>query len=110
MLIERRKRSRLPLICSLQLYRRRSDQPIDGETLNINSEGFYCFVQEPFTLGETLSCILNVPSESVLGETAAYSTGRMKLKCNVEVLRVDSIGLRFGVAFRIKNFTVTRRD
>src|SRR5882762_3723859 len=100
---ERRSRPRLPLRCSLSLYRPGSARPIDGETLNISSEGFYCFVPVPFSLGENLSCILSVPSES-----PPYAVEGTKLKCDVEVVRVDSGGPTFGVAFRVHNFTSIR--
>ena len=100
---ERRGRQRLPLRCSLLLYRRGMDQPIHGETLNISSEGFYLLVDALFSPGETLSCTLNVPSEAARGSEG------MKLKYDVKVVRVDSVGHRFGVACKVHTFNVIPR-
>ncbi len=100
---ERRGRQRLPLRCSLLLYRRGMDQPIRGETLNISSEGFYLLVDALFSPGETLSCTLNVPSEAARGSEG------MKLKYDVKVVRVDSVGHRFGVACKVHTFNVIPR-
>ena len=55
-----------------------------------------------FTPGEALSCTLNVPSEATRGSEG------MKLRYDVKVVRVDSVGRRFGVAFRVDNFNVIR--
>jgi hypothetical protein len=78
------------------------DQPIHGETLNISSEGFYLVVDALFTLGETLSCTLDVPSEATNGSEG------IRLRYDVKVVRVNSVGRRFGVAFQVGNFNVIR--
>ena len=90
----------MPLRCSLRLYRQGTDHPIHGETVNISSEGFYLVIDAPFTPGDTLTCMLDVPSE------ATHESDAMKLRYEVKVLRVDSIGHRFGVAFQVLNFTM----
>jgi hypothetical protein len=92
------------------LSREPFEQPVQGKTLNINSEGFYCIVDQPFPPGVVLDCVLNVASEGMLDDPEDYNVGRMKLKCTVEVVRVEPVGSRFGVACHIKSFTVTRRE
>ena len=56
-----------------------------------------------FTPGETLSCTIDVPSEATRGSEG------MKLRYDVKVVRVDSVGRRFGVALQVHNFSVLRR-
>jgi PilZ domain len=97
---ERRGRPRLPLRCSLRLYREGTDHPIHGETLNISSEGFYLVMDARFAPGDTLTCMLDVPSE------ATHYADAMKLRYEVKVLRVDSVGRKFGVAFQVLNFNL----
>ncbi len=97
---ERRRRPRLPLRCSLRLYRAGTDQAIHGETLNISSEGFYLVIDALFTPGDTLTCMLDVPSEETQRRDAK------KLKYDVKVVRVDSVGRKFGVAFQVLNFSL----
>jgi hypothetical protein len=103
--IESRRRLRLPLRCQVHLYRPGSELPIDGETLNVSADGFYCVVEAaaPLNSGESLDCILTLPTANV-----PCSFGSMRLKCDVEVVRVDVGTLRFGVACRIHNFSLVR--
>src|SRR5205085_11158119 len=61
---ERRTRARVLLHCPLRLYRRGLAQPVQGETLDLSSAGFYCKVPEPFAPSDNLDCILTVPAEN----------------------------------------------
>lgn len=56
-----------------------------------------------------MNCTLILPSEKAHSEPSDYSFGGLKLKCDVVVVRVESQGRGFGVAFQVKNFAMTRR-
>ncbi|MCP5117313.1 MAG: PilZ domain-containing protein, partial [bacterium] len=55
---ERRRRKRVPLRCALSL---RSDgRRVAGYTVDISSKGFYCVIDEAFSPGDSVECILNL--------------------------------------------------
>src|SRR5512140_888267 len=87
---ERRRRSRLSLCYHLQLWRVDGQLPLEAETDNISSSGFYCIAQEPCSPGEHLKCRLVIPSHSP----------PLVLDRQVRVIRVEIKGLEpgFGVA------------
>ena len=87
---DRRQRKRLKLRCHLQLWRG-DGVPLEAETDNISSTGFYCITQAPFSPGEDLTCELFIRS---------YEATPLVLHRKVRVVRVEIKGLEpgFGVA------------
>jgi hypothetical protein len=87
------------------LYRRGFSQPIEGETLDLSSAGFYCVVKERFETGDNLDCILTVPAENF-----SQDTGNVNLHCEVTVTRVHVRPDGFGVACRIDHYSLILRS
>lgn len=103
--MERRIRERVLLRCPLRLYRRGSGTPIEGETRNLSSAGFYCVARTGFEPGESLDCILTVPAEKV-----SMDTGNVNLHCEVLVTRVDERNSEYGIACRIDHYSLILRS
>ena len=99
--MERRTRARVLLRCPLRLYRRSSPKPIDGETLDLSSAGFYCVANESFFTGEQLDCILSVPADN-----STFPAGTVNLHCEVTVTRTHERGDGYGMASRIDNYSL----
>jgi hypothetical protein len=89
----------------LRLYRRGFSQPVEGETLDLSSAGFYCVVRDRFDPGENLDCILTVPAENF-----SLDTGNVNLHCEVVVTRVHPRPEGFGVACRIDHYSLILRS
>jgi hypothetical protein len=103
--VERRTRTRVLLHCPLRLYRRGVSQPLQGETLDLSSAGFFCVVRERFEPGDNLDCILTVPAENF-----SQNTGNVNLHCEVVVKRVQARTEGFGVACRIDHYSLILRS
>ena len=102
--IERRTRNRVLLRFPVQLYRSADPDSFTGETRDLSSAGFYCLVREPVAQGDRLDCIITVPAANFSSQT-----GDVSLRCQVEVVRVDSLPAQFGVACRIDRYSVILR-
>ncbi len=78
---------------------------IDTFTVNISSGGFYCLSCQPFSPGETLIAVLEIPGPGADGESE-----RLVLRCEVLVLRVQALidSANCGVACRTINYSVLR--
>ena len=94
---DRRRRVRVPMKCEVRLLRGR-EAWILAETLDVSAGGFYCLSGKPLPIGEILSCHLNLP--------ASHRSRDIALCCTVEILRVDARSSGFGIACRIKDYTV----
>ena len=98
---DRRTQLRVQLRCKVHFLRQGSSAQIHGETRDISSGGFYCFADEPLTLGEILVCDLIM---------AAIPTGRksqpLTLHSKVEVLRVEEGKAGFGMGCRIQDYSI----
>ena len=103
--VERRSRERVLLHCPLRLYKRGSRTPIEGETLNLSSAGFYCVVRVKFEPGDSLDCILTVPAENV-----SVDAGSANLHCEVFVTRIEPRSSDYGVACRIDHYSLILRS
>lgn len=99
--MDRRRRARVLLRCPLLLYRKDSAKPLEGETRNLSSAGFYCFVRQPVELGDHLECILTVP-----GESFDHGEGKVSLRCQVAVVRIEELPAGVGVACRIDHYSL----
>lgn len=98
---DRRHELRLPLNCHVQLIRKRSLGPIRAQTCDVSSRGFYCLAPERITASEILSCDLILPAIR-----SRRRSRQMILHCNVEVLRIEERLHGFGVACRIRDYSV----
>jgi len=97
---ERRKRERTTVHWFLRLFRNGEKNPVDTVTRNLSSGGFYCFSSVAFLPGESIRCILHLPSHSTInGRTLA-------LQCRAHVLRVEAVEGEgnFGIACRIEDY------
>jgi hypothetical protein len=99
--VDRRRRQRFSLRCAVQFQRNR--HPLEGETTNICSHGFYCIVREPFEPGEQLECVVDIRQAGL--EIAWLG---ISLHCTVEVLRTDKVAQGYGIACQIRNYSVAR--
>ncbi len=100
---ERRKRKRLALRWRVCLSRRSNHLVVETETRDVSSSGFYCFTDANFTPEERLDCVLVIPA--VTDENGGE---QLYLRCQVIVVRLDIAppGGRFGVAFRIEDYSL----
>jgi hypothetical protein len=105
---ERRSRRRLKLPYPVVLYRLGDNAGIQTTTQNINSEGFFCVSEEPFSPNEMLDCKVVIPGQDL----GISSKDSLVLRCRAEVVRVVTDGLRpgYGVACRLKTYTVSRQN
>jgi len=77
--------------------------PIATRTRDVSSDGFYCFVQEPFESGERVECIVVIPIPK-----SSKPDDVLWLKCQARVLRVEAgaAAAAFGVALQIEEYCV----
>jgi len=101
---ERRRKIRVPLRWTAYLIPSGTATRIQTTTRDINSDGFYCCVDQPLMLGERIDCVIVVPTHGSHPEDVVY------LKCLARVVRAEEIeaGQRFGLACQIEDYTVTR--
>ncbi len=99
---ERRARMRLPVRWPLRILSSNgSGQPLEGITENLSSQGFYCWVSRAFAPGDSLRCLIELPSR-------LDTPRRLVLSCEAEVVRSErssEAGL-FGVACRIVEYQI----
>ena len=97
--LDRRRRSRMRLVYPVRLRRPGSFVVAETKTVDISSDGFFCFTRQPFSPREALQCELLIPPDQSL------HTGErdLVLPCYAEVVRVvpQADGHRFGVACRL---------
>jgi hypothetical protein len=99
---DRRKRRRVPVHWPVKVLRRPGMQPVEGQTENLTSEGFYCVSKEPFQPGECLQCLIVIPAGSF-----GNSESPIVLKCGVTVKRVDAIPSGFGLGCLIEDYALS---
>jgi hypothetical protein len=99
-LIERRKSERLPLRLPVRFMRVSSNSFF---TENISSDGFYCISPDPFMPGDRLEVELLLPAHN-----PGRCEKRVRLNCQVQVVRIDStwLGPGFGIGCRIETCTL----
>jgi len=102
---ERRRRPRLRLAYSLRLYRFGEAFPIDTTTEDISCEGFFCFIDYPFSVGESLEC------ELVISGPTMRADQDMVLRCRADVVRVvpQADHTFFGVGCQLSDYTFSKR-
>ena len=97
---ERRGRSRLKLRCGIRLCRAADRTIVSTETVDLNSEGFYCLSDQPFSPGELLECELLVPVSKM-----GLHGSSLALHRRAKVVRVEIRGLErgFGIACQFED-------
>lgn len=81
---ERRKRTRTRVHWPVLLFRKEPTDAIASITADLSSSGFYCITRVPFSVGETLTCSLKMPSHDPNGKIFERN-----LECRVRVVRVE---------------------
>ncbi len=100
---ERRKRPRFPVRCQVRFFRGSSGEITDSITQNISSMGFYCFSPTMFKVGESLTCLLRMPSKD-----SSDTEAPLTLECLVRVVRAEKANEegKFGIACQIEDYHV----
>lgn len=78
-------------------------EAFSAETRDVSSEGFFCFVDEPFAIGERLRCLILLP------DPAGRDTGSgMCIDAQVEVIHIlaDSSRSLFGIGCQTHSFRI----
>lgn len=103
---DRRKRPRLAVQWPLQLWRV-AEHVLETFTINVSSSGFYYPSTQPFSVGESLVALLEIP-----GAAADREFQNVVLRCEVIVLRVEMLvdTRNYGVACRVTDYSVLTRD
>ena len=97
---ERRKRRRFALRCNVLFFRNSLEVVAEGATRNISSIGFYCHLACRLRVGESLTCILQMPSQH------PSSGESLSLECLVRVVRIEKTAEEdaFGIACQIGDY------
>jgi hypothetical protein len=99
---DRRRRVRVPLVLTVQVFHGSQLKPLSGKTRNISSSGLYCELTEPLTIGEAIRVLLVIPAFD-----PSHNDFFMHLECHTKVMRVEHlVGGLFGVAFQIESYHV----
>ena len=98
---ERRRADRVRLRCAVSLWKPGDGTVTHTETENLTSIGFFCLSSEEYLPGDELQATLEVPARIHKGRP----TGSLLLRCQVEVVRMNSLP-QSGVACRIKDYAV----
>ena len=101
---DRRKHGRAKLHCSVNFWDPREGSVTQTHTDNFSCEGFYCLSPEPYSPGTKLEATVEVPCNT----WARNGQDHLLLQCQIEVLRVDAMGVQpgFGVACQIDRYAV----
>lgn len=97
---ERRKNTRYALRCCVSFFRESSFPIAEGVTQDVSSAGFYCLLPVPLTVGESLTCLLKMPSTHPAEDHA------LTLECMVRVVRLISAddGEFFGIGCQLQGY------
>ena len=104
-MIERRKHPRLKLRIPLLLFLAESEDPIESETVNINSDGFYCTTREPLAPGDRLRGLLFFPASGDSMESGFCLDAEIK----VMRVRMDNDTSGFGLGCRITDYHIVNQ-
>jgi hypothetical protein len=100
---ERRKRVRTEVRWPVWLFPEGTQERMGSLTQNLSSGGFYCLADTPLTVGDTLLCLLKVPSHEPNGRHV-----EQMLECRTRVVRVETHAEgRYGIACRIEDYHFT---
>lgn len=100
----RRKRQRVVVSWPLRVWK--AHEPcLEICTVNVSSGGFYFFCPQPFSPGEALIAVLEIP-----GAGPDRESEKLLLRCEILVLRVETSieSTNYGTACRILDYSVLR--
>ena len=105
---DRRGRRRLKLPYTIVLHRLGEAAGVQTTTEDISSDGFYCVSEQPFSPNEKLECDVLIPTQ----DTDSSLEEGLVMHCRAEVVRVIADGLQpgYGLACRLQEYTIGRRD
>jgi|SRR5208283_983574 len=98
---DRRRRYRAPVNWLVQFHWPGALEPLETETENLSSDGFYCRLKAAPAPGEIVDCTLHVPARR-----PQAPGGMLAVRCRVHVVRVeepDSQG-RYGIGCHIDDY------
>jgi len=103
---ERRKNTRHALCCCVSFFRKSSHPVAEGVTRDLSSAGFYCRSPMPLTVGESLTCLLRIPSPY------RGRSHTLTLECTVRVVRLEQVGDEgsFGIGCQLEGYHSCSRD
>jgi hypothetical protein len=96
---DRRRRPRIPARWKVYLSRESDAYRIETVTRDLSSEGFYCWIPEPILPGQTLSCMLMMPSLGSFGE-------QICLKGKIQVMRLENVKEGYGIGCQIQEYNI----
>lgn len=97
---ERRKNTRHTLSCCVSFFLKSASPIAEGVTRNLSSAGFYCLSPVPLDVGESLTCLLRMPSQYARRNQA------LTLECMVRVVRLECIRDEgsFGIGCQMEGY------
>lgn len=97
---ERRKKPRYALRCRVLFFQQTSEPIAEGVTENLSTSGFYCLSLTPLRIGESLTCLLKMPSHDSTNDES------LLLECLVRVVRIDDENVEgsFGIGCQIESY------
>lgn len=102
---DRRRRARVALSLPVRVFRG-DGTPLDSRTTNVSSEGFYCTLDAPLTVGERIRCVLSLPSLDPV-----YCDRSLALDCRARIVRIELLGpCSYGLGFLIEHYQVVHGD
>jgi PilZ domain-containing protein len=97
---ERRKNTRHALSCCVSFFLKSAYPIAEAVTRNLSSGGFYCLSPVPLAVGESLTCLLRMPSPYPRRNQA------LTLECMVRVVRLECIrdDGSFGIGCQMEGY------
>jgi hypothetical protein len=99
--LDRRKRTRAQVHWPLSFMLAGTPEVVQTVTQDLSSDGFYCVAKARFIPGETVDCMLALPTPNRHG-----GTGASLVFCKVRVIRVEvtAEGGRYGAGCQIIDY------
>ncbi len=101
---DRRTRKRVVAQWPVRMWKGR--QPIcNAFTINVSSSGFFCCSRQPFSPGDSLTALLEIPSPG-----SDLESQKLTLRCEIIVLRVEALEdvRNTGMACQIIEYSVLK--
>jgi hypothetical protein len=85
------------------MCRSESSEAFPAETRDISSDGFFCYADEPFGIGEILHCLIMLPDPA-----GSESGSGVCIEGTAEVVHIvaDGSPSSFGLGCRIREFKI----
>ena len=97
---ERRKKPRYALRCRVLFFQQTLEPVAESVTENLSTSGFYCLSLTPLRIGESLTCLLKMPSHDSANDES------LLLECLVRVVRMEDPNDEgsFGIGCQIESY------